>query len=119
MATALITGFTGQVGSQMADFLLDKTDYNVIGMMRWQESMDNIYHLNDRINKNDRISVFYADLNDYSSLQRLFECKKPDFIFHLAAQSFIFVHQAKCMGGQKLVSNSMKKRHFTVLVHTV
>lgn len=88
MATALITGFTGQVGSQMADFLLDKTDYNVIGMMRWQESMDNIYHLNDRINKNDRISVFYADLNDYSSLQRLFECKKPDFIFHLAAQSF-------------------------------
>ncbi len=56
--------------------------------MRWQESMENIYHLSDRINKKDRISVFYADLNDYSSLQKLFESKKPDFIFHLAAQSF-------------------------------
>ncbi|WP_086280977.1 GDP-mannose 4,6-dehydratase [Campylobacter devanensis] len=33
---ALITGFTGQVGSQMADFLLKNTDYEVIGMMRLQ-----------------------------------------------------------------------------------
>lgn len=85
---ALITGFTGQVGSQMADFLLENTDYEVIGMMRWQESMDNVYHLSDRINKNDRISVFYADLNDYSSIQKLFETHRPDVIFHLAAQSF-------------------------------
>ncbi|EAH7090965.1 NAD-dependent epimerase/dehydratase family protein, partial [Campylobacter coli] len=51
--TALITGFTGQVGSQMADFLLENTNYDVIGMMRWQEPMDNIYHLSDRINKKD------------------------------------------------------------------
>ncbi|TLD88617.1 GDP-mannose 4,6-dehydratase [Helicobacter sp. MIT 05-5294] len=86
--TALITGFTGQVGSQMADFLLANTDWEIIGLMRWQESMDNIYHLSDRINKKDRISIFYGDLNDYSSLQKLFESKKPDFIFHLAAQSF-------------------------------
>jgi len=85
---ALITGFTGQVGSQMADFLLENTDYEVIGMMRWQEPMDNVYHLSDRINKNDRISVFYADLNDYSSIQKLFETHRPDVIFHLAAQSF-------------------------------
>lgn len=85
---ALITGFTGQVGSQMADYLLENTDYEVIAMMRWQESMDNVYHLSDRINKKDRISIFYADLNDYSSLQKLFETQKPDFIFHLAAQSF-------------------------------
>lgn len=88
MKKALITGFTGQVGSQMADFLLENTDYEVIGMMRWQEPMDNIYHLSDRINKKDRISVFYADLNDYSSIQKLFESERPDFIFHLAAQSF-------------------------------
>ena len=85
---ALITGFTGQVGSQMADFLLENTDYEVIGMMLWQEPMDNVYHLSDRINKNDRISVFYADLNDYSSIQKLFETHRPDVIFHLAAQSF-------------------------------
>ncbi|WP_324253212.1 GDP-mannose 4,6-dehydratase [Campylobacter volucris] len=88
MTTALITGFTGQVGSQLADFLLENTDWEVIGMMRWLEPMDNIYHLSDRINKKDRISVFYADLNDYTSLQKLFESKKPDFIFHLAAQSY-------------------------------
>ena len=33
----LITGFTGQVGSQMADFLLENTDFDIHGMMRWQE----------------------------------------------------------------------------------
>ena len=85
---ALITGFTGQVGSQMADFLLEETDYDIIGMMRWQEPMNNIYHLNKRINNGDRISVHYSDLNDYSSLYRLFIEIKPDFIFHLGAQSY-------------------------------
>lgn len=84
----LITGFTGQVGSQLADFLLDKTTYDVIGMMRWQESVDNIYHLTNRINSNDRVYIDYADLNDYSSLYRMVEKYKPVYIFHLAAQSF-------------------------------
>lgn len=85
---ALITGTTGQVGSQMIDFLLDNTEYEIIGMMRWQESMDNIYHLSERINKKDRVSVYYADLNDYASLDRMINDVRPDFIFHLAAQSF-------------------------------
>ena len=85
---ALITGITGQVGSQMADFLLENTDYEVVGMMRWQEPMDNLYHLNNRINKKDRIRVYYADLNDYSSLDRMLKDIRPDVIFHLAAQSF-------------------------------
>lgn len=85
---ALITGITGQVGSQMADYLLENTDYNIVGMMRWQEPMDNLYHLNGRINKKDRISVYYADLNDYGSMSRMFVDTRPDFIFHLAAQSF-------------------------------
>lgn len=85
---ALITGITGQVGSQMADYLLANTDFEVVGMMRWQEPMDNLYHLNDRINKKDRISVYYADLNDYSAMARLLKEHKPTFIYHLAAQSF-------------------------------
>jgi GDP-4-dehydro-6-deoxy-D-mannose reductase len=85
---ALITGFTGQVGSQMADYLLQNTDWHIVGMMRWQESMENIYHLTDRINKRDRIATGYADLNDYSSLDRLIKEVRPDIIFHLAAQSF-------------------------------
>ncbi|MAV64795.1 MAG: GDP-mannose 4,6-dehydratase [Candidatus Marinimicrobia bacterium] len=84
----LITGFTGQVGSQMVDFILENTDLNVIGMMRWQEPLDNIYHLTERINKKDRIKIFYADLNDYSSIQRLITEYKPKFISHLAAQSY-------------------------------
>lgn len=84
----LITGVTGQVGSQLVDFLLSETDYEIVGMMRWQEPMDNIYHLNDRINRKDRLSVYYADLNDYSSMERLLRDVKPDFIYHLAAQSY-------------------------------
>ena len=32
----LITGITGQVGSQLADYILEHTDYDVVGMMRWQ-----------------------------------------------------------------------------------
>ncbi|EEW5201090.1 SDR family oxidoreductase, partial [Escherichia coli] len=82
------TGFTGQVGSQLADYILENTTDTVIGMMRWQEPMDNIYHLTDRINKKDRVFIQYADLNDYTSMYNLIEAKRPKFIFHLAAQSF-------------------------------
>lgn len=85
---AFITGFTGQVGSQLADFLLENTSYEVIGMMRWQEPLDNIYHLTDRINQQDRIQIAYADLNDYRSLYELLKAVKPRYIFHLAAQSY-------------------------------
>ena len=84
----LITGITGQVGSQMADFLLENTDYEIIGMMRWQEPMENLYHLTNRINNKDRISLYYADLNDYASLDRMIKEVNPDVIYHLAAQSF-------------------------------
>lgn len=84
----LITGITGQVGSQLADLVLENTSYNVIGMMRWQESMDNLYHLTERINRKDRISLHYADLNDYSALVRMLKTIRPDYISHLAAQSY-------------------------------
>lgn len=84
----LITGITGQVGSQLADYILDNTQYNVVGMMRWQEQLDNLHHLTERINKKDRISVYYADLNDYASIMRMLKDIRPDFISHLAAQSY-------------------------------
>ena len=77
-----------QVGSQMADFLLANTDFDVVGMMRWQEPLDNIYHLTSRINAGDRVFLRYADLNDYASLARAVHEERPDFVFHLAAQSF-------------------------------
>jgi GDPmannose 4,6-dehydratase len=64
MKTAFITGITGQVGSTLADFLLSNTDWNLIGLMRWQEPLDNIRHLSKQINNNERISIVYGDLND-------------------------------------------------------
>lgn len=84
----LITGITGQVGSQLADYVLENTSHEVIGMMRWQEPMDNLYHLTDRINRKNRISLYYADLNDYSALSRMIKTVRPDYISHLAAQSY-------------------------------
>ncbi|MEY8215602.1 MAG: GDP-mannose 4,6-dehydratase, partial [Colwellia sp.] len=84
----LITGITGQVGSLLADYLIENTNCEVVGMMRWQEPLDNIYHLTNRINKKDRISLRYADLNDFPSIVKILERCKPDYIFHLAAQSF-------------------------------
>lgn len=88
MKKALITGITGQVGSQLAEYLLENTKYEIIGMMRWQESMDNLYGLTERINKKDRIKIYYADLNDYASLGRMVRECRPDFFYHLAAQSY-------------------------------
>ena len=88
MKSFLITGITGQVGSQLADYILHNTDFSVIGIMRWQEPLDNIYHLADRINRKDRITIHYADLNDYSSLYRALNASRPNYISHLAAQSF-------------------------------
>lgn len=84
----LITGVTGQVGSQLADYLLENTSYDVVGMMRWQEPMDNLYHLTQRINRKDRITLFYADLSDYAALTRMMKSVRPDCISHLAAQSY-------------------------------
>lgn len=89
MKKILITGITGQVGSQMAEFLLkEEEDLLVYGLMRWQEPLDNLYRLTDRINKKNRIFIKYGDLNDLSSLVKVLEEVNPDFIFHLAAQSF-------------------------------
>ena len=85
---ALITGMTGMVGSHLADFLLGNTDWNICGMQRWRSPLDNIAHLMDRINKKDRLTVEYGDLNDQSSLMYVLKKVKPDYIFHLAAQSY-------------------------------
>lgn len=84
----LITGVTGQVGSQLVDYVLEKTKFNVVGMMRWQEPMDNLYHLTTRINNKDRISLYYADLNDCAAISRMLRDVRPQYISHLAAQSY-------------------------------
>ena len=88
MKKILITGITGQVGSLLCDYMLENTDFEIVGMMRWQEPLDNIYHLTEKINSGKRISIYYADLNDFSSVYRMLSDERPDYISHLAAQSF-------------------------------
>lgn len=85
---ALITGVTGMVGSHLADFLLENTDWDIYGMYRWRSPLDNIAHLLPRVNAKDRVTLLYGDLRDYMSIQDVVEKSKPDFVFHLAAQSF-------------------------------
>lgn len=85
---ALITGITGMVGSHLADFLLENTDWEVFGMCRWRSPLDNVEHLLDRVNRKDRLHFINGDLGDYISLQNAVDESKPDYVFHLAAQSY-------------------------------
>ena len=85
---ALITGITGMVGSHLADYLLEQTDWDVYGVCRWRSPMDNVTQLIDRVNNKDRVYFDYADLNDQISLITVIRKVKPDYIFHLAAQSY-------------------------------
>jgi len=84
----LITGITGMVGSHLADFILGNTEWDVYGMCRWRSPLDNVEHLLDRANKNDRVHFIAGDLCDYISLQNAVEESLPDYVFHLAAQSY-------------------------------
>ncbi len=82
--TALITGITGQDGSYLAEFLLEK-GYRVVGMVRRAstENFERIAHLRDRI------ELRQADLLDQLSLISLVKDVQPDEIYNLAAQSFV------------------------------
>lgn len=84
----LITGITGMVGSHLADFLLENTDWDIHGMCRWRSSLDNVNHLLARANLMDRLFFHNADLNDYISIDNVIKNVRPDFVFHLAAQSY-------------------------------
>ena len=88
MKKALITGITGMVGSHLADYLLANTDWHVYGMCRWRSPLSNIAHLIDNINNKDRIELVYADLRDTIAINKIINDIKPDYIFHLAAQSY-------------------------------
>lgn len=85
---ALITGITGMVGSHLADYLLENTNWKVYGLARWNDSLENIEHLSEEINKKDRIELIYGDLNDLASLITTVDKAKPNYVFHLAAQSY-------------------------------
>ena len=84
----LITGVTGFVGSHLTDFLLKHTNWDVYGMCRWRSPLDNVQHLLDRANKKDRLYFIDGDLCDLVSLQNAINIVLPDYVFHLAAQSY-------------------------------
>lgn len=85
---ALITGITGMVGSHLLDYLIAFTDWEIWGMLRWRSPLDNIEHHIDRINRNDRVKLVYADLRDTMSINYAVKVSEPDYVFHLAAQSY-------------------------------
>lgn len=97
MKKALITGITGQDGSYLAEFLLEK-GYDVHGIIRRSSSfnMDRIEHLYiDEVIKdmhtNRKIKLHYGDMTDSTNLIRLIKEIEPDEIYNLAAQSHVKV----------------------------
>jgi GDPmannose 4,6-dehydratase len=93
MKRALITGITGQDGSYLAEFLLEK-GYEVHGLKRRTSlfNTDRIDHLfQDLHEKKLRFYLHYGDMTDSSSLQRVVEKVRPDEIYNLAAQSHVAV----------------------------
>ena len=84
--TALITGITGQDGSYLAEFLLEK-GYEVHGIHR-RSSISNMGRIENLL---DKITLHDGDLTDSSSLVRIINSVKPDEIYNLAAQSHVQV----------------------------
>ena len=93
MKTALITGITGQDGSYLAEFLLEK-GYEVHGIKRRASSLntqriDHIYE--DPHNNHASLKLHYGDLTDSSNLTRIISEVQPDEVYNLAAQSHVAV----------------------------
>ena len=93
MKKALITGVTGQDGSYLAEFLLDK-GYEVHGIKRRASSfnterVDHIYE--DPHNENPHFYLHYGDLTDSSNLIRIMKEVEPDEVYNLGAQSHVAV----------------------------
>lgn len=89
MKKALITGITGQDGSYLAEFLLEK-GYEVHGLIRRASSF-NTSRIDSIINNNDNIKLHYGDLTDTSNLIRIVKEIEPDEIYNLGAMSHVAV----------------------------
>jgi GDP-mannose 4,6-dehydratase len=120
----LITGITGMVGSHLAEFLLEKTNWDIYGMVRWRSPLDNIQSLIPRINEKDRVFLLYGDLNDHSSLIDVIKKSNPHYVYHLAAQSFprtsfeepIITLETNIIGTMRLLE-ALKENSREAIVH--
>jgi GDP-4-dehydro-6-deoxy-D-mannose reductase len=80
---ALITGVTGFAGSHLADYCLSRPDVEVFGIVRWRSRTENIEHLEGKL------KLLECDLRDATSTRDVIDEIRPEYIFHLAAQSFV------------------------------
>jgi len=88
MKKALIIGISGQDGSYLAEYLLS-LDYEVHGVVRKvaiEDSSNRLFRISKIV---DDIKLHPADIEDYSSIFRIFNQVKPDECYHLAAESFV------------------------------
>ena len=89
MKTALITGITGQDGSYLAEFLLEK-NYKVHGLIRRNSTSDGTDRINHLL-KLPTITLHYGDMTDFACIAQLIKDIQPDEIYNLAAQSHVKV----------------------------
>ena len=95
----LITGFTGFVGSHLADYLVARGDVEVFGTHRWRSRLENVEHLGDQVRRVE------CDVRDAAAVRRTLRDVRPDRIFHLAAQSFVptsWLTPGETLGGNVL-----------------
>jgi GDP-4-dehydro-6-deoxy-D-mannose reductase len=83
MRRVLVTGVTGFAGSHLVDYMLTRNDCEIFGIQRWRSPLENVAHFMDQI------TMVECDLRDASSTRDTLERIRPDWIFHLAAQSFV------------------------------
>jgi GDP-4-dehydro-6-deoxy-D-mannose reductase len=83
MRRVLVTGVTGFAGSHLVDYMLSRGDCEIFGILRWRSPTENIAHFMERV------TLVECDLRDASSTRDTLETVRPDWIFHLAAQSFV------------------------------
>ncbi len=83
MRRVLVTGVTGFAGSHLVDYMLARGGCEIHGIHRWRSRTENIEHFMDRI------ALHECDLRDAASTLRTIEQVRPEWIFHLAAQSFV------------------------------
>ena len=119
-----ITGITGMVGSHLLDYLVKNTNWEIHGLVRWRSSLENIeFHL-ESINKKKRTYLHYGDLRDYQSLISIIRKSKPNYLFHLAAQSYpltsftspVDTYETNILGTHNIL-NAIKEHSSSTICH--